>query len=174
MRIILMATIQDVRAVHNPQRAYEWEVELFGGDSGVSLLKERAKTISIPEKSVDTIIINYKSQKAHYSGRNASPSTVTVTFWDDEDHTVYNYFNNWLENKLTDSEVGGGVTADQYTANMVIRTLGHDSESVTGAFTLTRVFPTSIGDIQLSYEQSEHVEISVTFSFDSNISGDQS
>lgn len=168
-----MATIQDVRNVHNPQRAYEWEIELIGGaaGAGVSLLKERAKSVAIPETSVDTIVINYKSQKAHYSGRNSSPSTVTVVFWEDEKHTVYNYFKKWMEEKLTDSSVGGGVTADQYTARMVIRMQAHDSQTTTGEFTLTRVFPISIGDVQLTYDQSEHMEVSVTFSFDSNLIG---
>lgn len=168
-----MATIQDIRGVGNPQRAYEWEVSLTTNSIGgnVSLLNRRAKSVSIPETSVDTIIINYKSRKAHYAGRSASPSTVTIVFWEDEDQNVYQFFKNWMEDKLTDSEVGGGVTADQYTADMFIKTLAHDSTTPTGTFRLTRVFPISIGDIQLSYDQSEHMEVSVTFSFDSNITG---
>lgn len=166
-----MATISDIRGVGNPQRAYEWEVSLTTkGAGGAEILKQRAKSVSIPETSVDTIIINYKSRKAHYAGRSASPSTVTVVFWEDENQAVYKFFKDWMEKQLTDSEIGGGVTADQYTADMSIATLAHDSVTTTGTFQLTRVFPISIGDIQLSYDQSEHMEVSVTFSFDSNLS----
>lgn len=170
-----MATIQDIRGVNNPQRAYEWEVKLYStevGSSEMNILTQRAKSVTIPETSVDTIVINYKSRKAHYAGRSASPSTVTIVFWDDEGHTVYNHFKRWMEERLTKSEVGGGVEADRYTSRMVIDMLKHDSQTVSGQFTLTRVFPISIGDIQLSYDQSEHMEVSVTFSYDSNLIGD--
>lgn len=167
-----MTSIDNIRKVSTPQRAYEWEVELLGAGAGVQalpLLKERAKSVSIPETSVDTIIINYKGRKAHYAGRSASPSTVTVVFWEDEKQNVYNYFKGWMETRLSDSETGSGVSADQYTALMKITTLAHNSTTETGSFFLTRVFPISIGDIQLSYDQSEHMEVSVTFSFDSNL-----
>lgn len=166
-----MATIADIRGTHNPQRAYEWEVSITesGGTATLPLITQRAKSVSIPETSIDTIIINYKGRKAHYAGRSASPSTVTVVFWDDEDNTVYSYFKDWMEKRLSDSQVGGGKTADIYTAEMHINLLKHDSIEKSTGMVLTRVFPISVGDIQLSYDQSEHVEISVTFSFDSNL-----
>lgn len=166
-----MATIQDIRAVGNPQRAFEFEVELLAGAVAGSLpiLTQRVETVSIPETSVDTIEINYKGRKTLYSGRDASSHSVTVAFWDTEDRSVYNFFKNWMENGLSNSTVGGGVTRDLYAIQMLIKTFAHDSQEVTGTNRLTNVFPTAIADIQLSYESSEHMKVEVTFAYDSNL-----
>lgn len=166
-----MATIQDVRSVGNPQRAYEFEIEILAGAVAGSLpiLTQRVETVSIPETSVETIEINYKGRKTLYSGRDASSHTVSVTFWDTEEREVYNFFKNWMENGISNSQVGGGTTRDLYATEMLIKTFAHDSQTVTGTNRLTNVFPTAIADIQLSYESSEHMKVEVTFAYDSNL-----
>lgn len=166
-----MATIQDIRSVGNPQRAFEFEVELLAGavSGSLPILTQRVETVSIPETSIETIEINYKGRKTLFSGRDASSHAVTITFWDTEDRSVYNFFKNWMENGLSNSQVGGGVTRDLYAIQMLIKTFAHDSQTITGTNRLTNVFPTAIADIQLSYESSEHMKVEVTFAYDSNL-----
>lgn len=165
-----MATIQTVRTYGNPSRAYEWEVEVRGTSATgqIPVLVERALTVSVPETSVEQIEIPHKSRTAYYAGRDSSGHTVEVTFWDSEDHAIYRFMKNWMES-ISNSEVGGGVTRDLYGAEMIIRQMAHDSTSSTITHRLTHVFPTNIGDISLDYSSSEHTNISVTFSFDSNL-----
>lgn len=166
-----MSTIQDVRTVNAPQRAYEFEVELLAGVVAGSLpiLTQRVESVSIPETSVETIEINFKGRKTLHSGRDASSHTVTVTFWDTELREVYGFFKNWMENGISNSQVGGGATRDLYAIEMLIKTFAHDSQEITGINRLTNVFPTAIGDIQLSYDSSEHMKVEVTFAYDSNL-----
>jgi len=167
-----MASIQDIRSSGTPpQRAYEYEVEILGNvtTGNVPLLTQRVQSASIPETSVETIEINYKGRKALYAGRDASGHTATVTFWDDEAHTVYTFFKDWMENGISNSITGGGVARDLYSVEMVIKQFAHDSTTLTGQHRLTAVFPTTIGDIQMSYDSSEHMTVEVTFSFDSNL-----
>ncbi|MBG24027.1 MAG: hypothetical protein CMF22_11295 [Idiomarinaceae bacterium] len=166
-----MANIQNVRAVGDPQRAYEFEVEILGSatSGSLSLLKERVQSVNIPETAVEVIEINYKSRKTNHAGRDASGHTATVTFWDDEQHSIYSYFKNWMEVGISNSETGGGATRDLYAVDMIITQFGHDATTVTGTHRLTQVFPTSIGDIQLDYSDSSHQTVEVTFSFDSNL-----
>lgn len=165
-----MATsIQDVRGSKNaPQRAFEWEVSINGSNAigQLELLTARAENIQLPEKAVETIIINHKSRMSRYSGRDASPGTFTVTFWDDESHAVYNFFNDWMEKGLSNSETGGGLTRSDYAAELVAKLLAHDSKSVTGTHTFKHVWPSSVGDISLDYSASEHVTFTVTFTYD--------
>jgi len=165
-----MATIQNVRAVGNPSRAYEWEVEVRGTSATgqVPLFIERALTVSVPETAVDQIEIPHKGRSAYYAGRDASGHTVEVSFWDGEDHAIYRFMKNWMET-ISDSEVGGGVTRDLYGAELIIRQMAHDSTTPTITHRLTHVFPTSVSDISLDYASSEHINLSVTFSFDSNL-----
>lgn len=167
-----MATsIQDVRSSERaPQRAYEWEVKINASNNvgQLELLTARAQNIQIPEKSVETIEINYKSRKARYAGRDASPGTFTVQFWDDESNAVYNYFNQWLEESISNSESGGGKTRKDYAVELVAELLAHDGASVTGTHTFKDVWVQSLGDITLDYSASEHVSFSVTFTYDTH------
>ncbi len=166
-----MSNIQDIRSVNNPRRAFEFEVEILANTVAgyLPVLTQRVETVSIPETSVDTIEINYKGRKTLYSGRDASSHTLSVTFWDTEEREVYRFFKGWMENGISNSEVGGGVTREQYATQMMIRTFAHDSTTVTGTNRLTNVFPTAIGDVQLSYDSSDHIKVEVTFAYDSNI-----
>lgn len=166
-----MANIQDVRSANNPQRAFEFEVEILASTAAgyLPILHQRVEQVSIPETSVETIEINYKGRKTIHSGRDSSPHTVTVTFWESQAREVYGFFKNWMELGISNSEVGGGFTRDGYATQMRITTYAADSVSPTGVNTLTNVFPTSIGDISLSYDASEHLRVEVTFSYDSNL-----
>lgn len=165
-----MATIQQIRAVGNPSRAYEWEAEILGTSATgqIPLFVERVLSVSIPETALDQIEIPHKSRSSYYAGRDASGHTMEVTFWDSESHDIYRFFKNWMET-ISNSSIGGGVTRDLYGAEMIIRQMAHDSTTATILHQLTNVFPTNIGDISLDYSNSAHTEISVTFSFDANL-----
>lgn len=166
-----MANIQDVRSVGNPQRSFEYEVSILANTVAGSLpiLTERVETVNLPEKSVETIEINYKSRKTFHAGRDASGHTVTITFWETEDREIYKFFSNWMEIGISNSVVGGGTTRDLYSTQMLIKTFAADSNTVTGTHRLTNVFPTSIGDVSLSYDSSDHLKVEVTFSYDSHL-----
>jgi len=169
-----MPSINDVRAAQNPQKAFEWNFRINGSSAGGNLpvLDKRVETVTLPQKSVETIEINYKGRKTFHSGRDASGHTFAVTFWDTEGGEVYRFFNDWIENGISNSVVGGGTTRDQYAAESIIEMLAADSETVVESHTMTNVFPTEIADISLSYEASEIKKVEVTFSFDSQLMAD--
>jgi hypothetical protein len=162
-----MATINDIRGMDNPQRAFEYEVELLGSTvSGTKpILTQRVETVSIPEKSIETIEVNFKGRKTIYPGRDASPHTVTVNFYDDEDRNVYSFFNNWINGAL-DETLGGGAYRSLLAAELRIKMFKADSATLSGTHRLTKVYPTSIGEISLDYSASDHAKIAVTFSYD--------
>lgn len=167
-----MANIQDVRSTQSaPQRNYEYEVEILGNAvaGSIPLLTQRVQSVSIPETGVETIEINFKGNKAMYPGRDSSGHTVTITFWDDEDHNVYQFFKNWMENGVLNSVTGGGLTRDVMSTEVLVKQFAHDSTTVTGQHRLTHAYPITIGDVQLSYDSSEHMTVEVTMSFDANL-----
>lgn len=166
-----MANIQNVRAVGNPQRAYEFEVEILASSvaGSLPLLTQRVVSTSIPADSIETIEINFKANKTIHGGRDSASHAITVSFWDSEARDVYRFFKRWKETGLVNSAFGGGTHRDRYATQMLIRTFGADSVTVTGINRLTNVFPTEIGEVQLSYEASEHFKFDVTFAYDSNL-----
>lgn len=162
-----MANINDIRGIGNPQRAYEFEVEVVG-NHGLPILVQRVQSVSIPEVSVEQMEINFKSSKSMFAGRDTSPHTVTVSFFDTEDHATYNFFREWM-NTIRDRQVGGGDTRDLYESTLIVKQLAHDSTTVTATNRFTKVWPQSVGEIQLSYESSEHLKFDVTFSYDEDV-----
>ena len=162
-----MSNIQDVRAITKPQKSYMWEVEVQGLSTGtIQNMGFFAKTVTIPQTAVEQIIINHKASKAHHSGRDAAAHTVTLTFWDDESQTIGKYFNNWMDLMLNQS-TGAGTSRDVYAADMLIKLMDTADENVTSTIKLSKVFPTDISEVSLSYDTSEPVEYSITLSFDS-------
>jgi hypothetical protein len=161
-----MATIADIRAVGTPQKAYEFEVTLRGANS-IEILTQRVMNASVPESSVETIEINYKGRKTIYPGRDASPHTTVVTFWDTESHELYNFFRGWMD-KISNPLTGVSTSRDKLVSELVIKRLAADSATVTGTNILTNVFPTAVGEITLNYESSDHISFDVTFSYDEN------
>lgn len=165
-----MSNIQDVRGINNPQKSYEWEVDILGLSTGALRdMSFYAKTVNIPPSSIEQIVINHKSSRTAHAGRDASDHTVTMTFWDDENLTIYNYFQQWHDTLLRNPITGGGSSKDLYTADVLIKLLASDDETETARAKLSYAFPTELGEIPLSYDGSEPVEISVTMSFDEKI-----
>ncbi len=164
-------SIQDVRSITAPpQRAFEWEVEVVGLSTGSEEgLTARAQSASIPETSVESFQINHKGRQTYFSGRDASDNTVTISFFDDEAFTAYNYFQQWADNLLSNPVTGGGSPRELSTAEVLVKTLGTDSETVTSVTRLKNAFPTSVGEISLDYETNEAVTFEVTIQFDQKI-----
>jgi len=164
-----MANIQDIRAINTPQKSYLWEVDVQGlSTGGVQNMSFFAKTISIPQIAVEQIIINYKGLKTHHAGRDASGHTVTISFWDDEAQTIHKFFDDWF-NLVLNQENGASAGRDIYSADLVIRLMDSADENITSTIKLTKVFPTDMAEIALSYDSSEPVEHSITLSFDAKI-----
>lgn len=164
-----MATIQNVRAIQTPQKSYSWEVAIQGLSTGaVSELTFYARTVNIPVSSVEQVIIPYKSSRVNFAGRDTSDHTVNITFWDDENQTVYQYFQDWI-NLIRNPVTGGQTPKNIYTANCQLKLQDSTGNNTTALIDLTNAWPTEVGEVSLSYDSSEAVEISVTLSYDEKL-----
>lgn len=170
-----MANISDVRKIGTPQRAYEFEVEIHGVAIPGEVFTQKVQAVTMPEVAHDQIEINFKSSKSMWAGRDASPHLVTVSFFEDEDHLTYGMFRQWAA-AIRDPRVGGGNSTGGFDgrsrngnygqAYMVIKMLKHDSTTPSKMYKLTHVWPQSVGEVSLSYENSDHMKFDVTFSYD--------
>ena len=160
-----MANIQDLRAKHNPQFSYMFEVDVTGNNFSNNDITAMAKTVTIPQSSVEQMVINHKSGKTHYASRDAAAHTVSLTFWDDEDGTVHKFFNDWLET-IQNPETMAGTTRDKYIADVNIRLKNGEDNATTAKISLSGCWVMEVSDITLSYDNNEAMEVSVTMSFE--------
>lgn len=159
-------SIEKTRAIDTPQKSYEWEIEIVGPSiGGLEGLSAYAQTASIPEESIEEIVINHKSERTVHAGRVASARTTTINFMDDESLTVFRYIRQWQE-IIKNSVSGGGVPRSLYVADIIVRQFNTDSQTVTAEHRLRGAFPTSRGEISLSYDASEVMNFDVTFSYE--------
>lgn len=164
-----MANIQNIRATSSVQRSYMWEVEVQGlSTGGLDSLAAYAKTVSIPQSAVEQTIINHKAGKSHFAGRNAAAHTTTITFWDDESLTLTRYFQDWMD-LIFDPDTGAGVQRDLYRANLIIKLKDITDSNENGVIELSNAWPMDMAEVALSYDSSEAIEVSVTFSYDKKL-----
>lgn len=161
-------TIQNVRAIATPQKSYEWEVSVLGLSTGspISGLTAYAKTVNIPSSSVDQVRIPFKSSNTYFAGRDSSPHTVSISFWDDEAGTIRNYFENWYNLLLHNSVTGGQSPHTLYVATLDIKLFDSTDTNITSEIQLTGAWPQSINDISLNYDASDPIDITVGFVYD--------
>ena len=164
-----MATIENVRSATEPQRMYEFEVEIQGLSTGVDEnLVFYAQSVNIPEKSVEALEIPYKSERDFYPGKSTEARTATITFWDDQNHTAYRFFENWYDNLIA-SPVGGSTPRTESAADIAVKTLNIDEETVSSEWLYKIAFPTTLGEVNLDYNTNEIFTFDVTFQFNSRV-----
>lgn len=165
-----MATIQNVRALSNtPQKSFMWEVSITGLSTGsLSDLTVYARTVNIPVSSVEQVIIPFKSSRVQFAGRDMSDHTLQMTLWDSEAADVYGFFQEWM-NLIRNPVTGAQTPKNIYTADTRITLMDSSGNNPTFYVDLTNSFPTELGELSLSYDSSEAVEINVTMSYDEKL-----
>ena len=162
-------TLSDkISLIHEPQRNYMFDFAVFEtSDSGLfsSEMKTYVKSLEVPSQSRDPIIVDYMDTKIVFAGKDSGSHSFTVTLWDDESMTVHDYMHKWFQ--LTgDHKYGQGANKKDYVKNVDINYRDVSDIVSTGTINIRNVFPTEIGAISMSYEDSSILEMQVTFSFD--------
>ena len=154
-----------------PQRAYMWDVQITNGGivpvlgtilDNVSLF---AKSITVPSQTIEPIQLNIMGERIFYSGKDSSPRTVEMIFWDDEAGSVRRYLDQWYQ-MVHENKTGKSFSKDGYERTIDIKTKDTTDTAFTSVTKLTGCFPIEIGPVQLSYDNSDIIEISATFQYD--------
>jgi hypothetical protein len=154
-----------------PQKNYLWEVHITNGGIvpviGTLLdnIKVYAKNVNVPNSSIEPIEMNFMGERIFYSGKENSSHTVQMTFWDDESGTIRRYMNQWYQ-LVHENYSGKSVSKINFQRTVKIRLKDNSDTIYTGVFELEGAFPIEIGDISLSYDSSDIMEIPITLQYD--------
>lgn len=161
-----IAGIFNLTPTLEPQRAYMFEVNIIGSGSEPAI-KFFIKTATIPESSREPILIDYLDTKIVFPGKYTGSRSMTFTLWDDQRLLMLRYFNRWLDATEEKS------IKSNYSRDIKISLKDTSDFIETAAITLKNAFVTNISDIALSYESSDVMELSVTFSYEDKIINDE-
>jgi len=154
--------------LQEPQRSYLFDFNVFESSANgliPSELSAYAKTVDLPNISKEPIIHEYMNSKIMYAGRDSSSKTFQATFWDDESLIIMDYMHRWMA-LSGDIEFGDGITKKDYIKRVDIKLKDVTDLLTTGNIEIYNVFPTELTTTTLSYENSDVLEISMTFAYD--------
>lgn len=155
-----------VNPVNQPQLSYMWEVSFRGiFASSAKNLTFYAKTTGVPLITNEPIKRYYAGVEYGLSGRDNSPRVFRVTFWDNQDLEVYNYFLQWT-NSLNDSFARRKVNPLNYKRDISLRLKDTSDLLINGEFIFKDAFPTEISEVSLTYDESNVMTFDVMFHFD--------
>lgn len=164
-----MLDIREVVArVGEPVRSYNFVVYLPSDFGNADLLKYQLISVEVP------LFHSFETEGMPYapslplplpSGFNSFPE-ATLTFWENENFDVYNYFSRWKNSVAYFDDFStyfmNHKFRKQYVKDVKVEVLSVDGR-VVGCFTLLEAFPTSLNNITFSYRESELLTVEVTF-----------
>ena len=172
--------ISDIRAGGDPQRAYEFEVKIVAAPTAIGwvardqdILVQRVQNVTIPEVSVEPIEVPFRSSTSVWPGRDSSPHTATVTFYQGQSEDTRGLFLGW-SNLIRNPYNGNAEVSSRtaYAGVVAIRKYATNGDQ-TSLTALVPAWPSSVGELSLGYESNEAATFDVTFSYDEQVSSGQ-
>jgi hypothetical protein len=152
-------TIRDV------SRPYLFMIEMPNIDTNVAKVTAFARTASLPKYSTSTIEVPFQSQKLRLAGPANIEGTWQVEFLCDELHALRNRFMSWVQTAYDIQRLQAGAPVSyKYDLAKVVQLSRNGSRIATYQF--VGLFPTSVGDIQLSHEETGWSKFPVEFAYD--------
>lgn len=189
--------IRDIKAglIHDGARASHFSIEInfpanlrrvfsnipsigVSGDNSVNgtltveqKIEYTAQAASFPASNISPIIVNYFGREIKLAG-NRTFEDWTVTFYNDEDFSVRNVFENWLaainghENNVRQPQYGIGRPQNDYKASGIIKQYDKTGLSVVKKYEMVGMFPINVGAINAEWSSNEVQTFEVTFAYD--------
>jgi len=136
-----------------------------GGPDGEEI-NTLAKSTTIPGRSFNDIQVWYQGRLITVAGDAQYDSTWSVTFLDDEKHSLRTKFNNWME--FIDSVKNDKrISTDNpsYMTSVKLSQLSSVTGYPTATYELYDVYPKSMSDISFSDDNSSLIEFTIEFNF---------
>lgn len=138
---------------------------------GASALGQfHCKAASLPERTIAPVPVFFQGRSINVAGETEfQPWTIAVY---NEDFTIRNAFENWM-NGINELEDNTGIVApSQYTSDLYVNQLDRAGNTIK-QYKMLNAFPVQISPIQLDFEANNQVELfEVTFVYDTyNSSG---
>lgn len=152
--------------VDQPQLGYMWEVEFNGiFSTDAKNMKFYALSTAIPTRQIEVHNRWYNGVGYSYSGKESSPETIRITFWDNQDLEVYRYFHRWM-NTMGDTVAHRKVNPRNYRRAIKLNLKDTSDLLINEFFVFEGVFPVEIGEVSLSYEESNLMTFDVTLNYE--------
>ncbi len=135
-------------------------------------LRFRVTTLDIPEFTVGTYTVPYKTQQIEKpSGKIETPTEFTFNFRVDKYWTVYSALMIW-KNYIADENTGAMAedvgalsgTSDNRT-DIIVKTIDSNDVVTSTGWTFYKAWPKGIGGVSFDQNSGDPIEVTITMSF---------
>ena len=129
------------------------------------------KGVSFPASTIEAATVTYMGRALNIPSNRAA-AQITTSVYNDEDMAIRNQLENWMEKinshktNVRDSSMKKITGNDSYTATMHIEQLKKEGgDEGTKKYTFVDVWPSSTGEIALSWDTNEIQTYDITWEF---------
>lgn len=140
---------------------FEVEITYLGSDFSF-----RCKAAPLPPGNVEKVPVGYQNRKINVAG-DRTFDDWTVTIYNDDAHLARQAIIDWQDLAHAQGNTITGSKPADYKKTATIRQIGRDGTTVTKEYTLTGVWPTVVGEVQMDWDENNSIEtFETTFAMD--------
>ena len=159
------------KLTHGGALASLFECELTGntgGDKGsTDTWTFMCKGVTFPASTIDVATVTYMGRALNIPSNRAA-AQLTTSVYNDENMDIRNHVESWMErlnsHKSNKRDASFAKILD-YTAEMKVRQLKKDGTGHTKQYVFTNVWPSSCGEIALSWDTNEIQTFDITWEY---------
>jgi len=144
---------------------------ILGTEDADNTFQYMCKGIQLPSQNLGVVLVNYFGRAIKLPG-DRTYEDLTMTIINDEDHSVRNRLENWMNimNDYVANTREADASRDEYTADLTIKTYNKDgSELLNGEaeWKFINCFPITVDQIDLAWDANDQVmEFTSTWVYD--------
>lgn len=144
---------------------YSITIDRAGFTDG-ALVEALCKGAPIPGKTIGTIPVWNQGRKLLIAGDTSYSNSWTVTFYNDENHTIREAILTWM-NEIDDFvDNKHALEPTNYMATATVSQLAEGGDKTTISWELLNLYPTDVSEVALADETADTItEFTVTFTF---------
>lgn len=151
-------TIRDI------SRAYLFMIRIpFIGDD--TQMTSFARSASLPSYSLGTVEVKFQAQTLRLAGPAEFEGTWSTSFLCDEAHSIRHKFLSWMSVAYDPSTMSHGAPSQYKDDRCQIHQLDRAGNSIS-VYNFIGLFPSNVGQIEVSHENVEPEQFEVTFTYD--------
>ena len=142
-----------------------------GTGSDIGTFKFLCNGVGFPASAIEAATITFMGRALNIPSNRAA-AQITTSVYNDEDMAIRNQLENWMEKinshktNVRDSSMKKITGNDSYTATMHIEQLKKEGgDEGTKKYTFVDVWPSSTGEIALSWDTNEIQTYDITWEF---------
>ena len=149
-----------------------FEVSLTGfqGTESVSSMSDfkfLCKGVTFPASTIEAATVTYMGRALQIPGNRAA-AQVTTSIYNDEYMEVRNHLESWMErlnSQKSNVREGGMEGINSYTGTMQVKQIAKDASSATKTYEFINCWPSSTGEITLSWDTNDIQTYDVTWEY---------